>query len=310
MSRLSLPIACVLVCAAAGCSKKEPSRPSSQNDARRTVFTVNYPLAFFAERLAPQRVKVVFPAPADVDPAFWKPSPEEIGRYQAADVILRNGAGYAKWTRIATLPNDRIVATADGCVGAFLPSGESGTHQHGPEGAHAHAGTAFTTWLDLRLARCQAEHVKEALLRLAPADESSVEARFTTLADALTELDTRLRSAGKALGGRPLAASHPVYQYLENAYGLNVQSLHWEPDQSLDADAIEELDALLERHPATRMLWEAPPSGQTKRFLAERNVEVVVFEPAANRPKSGDFLSVMRANVARLACAAGSEPCP
>ena len=39
--------------------------------ARALVYTVNYPLAYFAERLAPEGTEVVFPAPPDVDP----PSP-------------------------------------------------------------------------------------------------------------------------------------------------------------------------------------------------------------------------------------------
>ena len=34
------------------------------------IYTVNYPLAYFAERIAGDQAKVVFPAPPGVDPAF------------------------------------------------------------------------------------------------------------------------------------------------------------------------------------------------------------------------------------------------
>ena len=35
------------------------------------VYTVNYPLQYFAERIAGDLVEVVLPVPADIDPAFW-----------------------------------------------------------------------------------------------------------------------------------------------------------------------------------------------------------------------------------------------
>jgi len=311
VSRLA---ACLIAWAAASCttacSKKEPAPAPAHDDTPQTVFAVNYPLTYFAERVAPESVEIVLPAPANVDPAFWKPTWEDIGRYQAAGLILLNGAGYAKWTRTATLPTSRVVVTADGCIDAFLPSGQSGTHRHGPEGEHAHEETAFTTWLDLRLARCQAEHIEQALARLVPTARSSIEERFATLGGELEDLDARLRRSGEAWAGRPMIASHPVYQYLGNAYGLNIESLHFEPDEALDPDAIQALDAVLSRHPATLMLWEANPRSETTRLLADRGIEVVVFEPAANRPSTGDFLTVMRANAQRLGCATGADACP
>ncbi|RLA05886.1 MAG: zinc ABC transporter substrate-binding protein, partial [Gammaproteobacteria bacterium] len=59
--------------------------------------TVNYPLAYFAERIGGEQVEVGFPVPADVDPAFWSPAADAVAAYQAADVIILNGATYAKW---------------------------------------------------------------------------------------------------------------------------------------------------------------------------------------------------------------------
>ena len=38
------------------------------------IYTVNYPLAYFAERIGGDLAQVTFPAPPDVDPAFWMPN--------------------------------------------------------------------------------------------------------------------------------------------------------------------------------------------------------------------------------------------
>ena len=303
-------IALLLALAALGCSKKDASQAPAGADLRpRSVYTVNYPLAYFAERLAPEGIEVVFPAPPQVDPAFWTPSADEIGRYQHAELILLNGAGYAGWARYATLPKSKVIVTAAGCRDAFLDSGEAVSHQHGLDGDHAHAGSAFTTWLDIRLARCQADHLADALLELAPAEKGSIDSKRVALDDDLKRIDGLLRDAAKGWGERPLLASHPVYQYLADAYGLRIESMHLEPELALTPDDIASLDSLLARHAATLMLWEAPPLSGTEQQLRERGIVSVVFNPAAQRPSDGDFLTVMTGNAKRLACATGAEPC-
>ena len=51
-----------------------------------TVAVVNYPLKYFAERIAGNHVNVIFPIPADIDPAFWIPEPEGVLAFQSADL--------------------------------------------------------------------------------------------------------------------------------------------------------------------------------------------------------------------------------
>jgi zinc transport system substrate-binding protein len=304
-------IVSVLACVAIGCSKEEALQAGASTGVRpQSVYTVNYPLAYFAKRLAPEGVEVVFPAPPDVDPAFWKPTPDAIGLYQGAGLILLNGVGYARWARYATLPESRIVVTATRCRDAFLQTGEAATHQHGPDGEHAHEDIAFTTWLDMRLARCQARRVADALAELTPAQREAIMAESATLDDDLAKIDARLRAAGRAWGAQPILASHPVYQYLADAYDMRIESMHLEPDHPLSPEDIQALDALLARHPAKLMLWEAQPLPASEEQLRARGVTSIVFDPAAQPPANGDFLTVMTANAKRLACASGGEACP
>mgnify|MGYP001811826481 FL=1 len=306
-----LTLVATLIALSFGCSKKSAPDAVGERaaDGPLTVYTVNYPLSFFAEQIAPADARVVFPAPQGTDPAFWKPSVEAVQGYQRASLILRNGAGYAHWTRYATLPKNRVVLTAAGCRERFLPNDRSVQHQHGPEGAHQHGDLAFTTWLDLKLAACQAANIRDALLARAPGDTDAITAKSSELQTELLSIDGRLRRAGDALRGRPILASHPVYQYLADAYGLSVVSMHFEPEQALTADDWRALDAAVERHPAALMLWEGPPLQATEEGLRKRGIEVVVFDPASQTPASGDFLSIMNANAERLECAAGATAC-
>ena len=52
------------------------------------------------------------------------------------------------------------------------------------------------------------------------------------------------------------------------------------------------------------MLWEAEPTPDTARALANRAVTIVVFDPAGGR-RGADFLTIMRGNLANLAAALG-----
>ena len=77
--------------------------PVSASDGTLSVYTVNYPLKYFAERIGGPYLKATLPTPPGQDPVYWTPSIADISAYQQADLILLNGAGYAKWTTKASL---------------------------------------------------------------------------------------------------------------------------------------------------------------------------------------------------------------
>jgi zinc transport system substrate-binding protein len=261
------------------------------------VYSVNYPLADFAERIGGSEVQVVFPAPPETDPAFWSPDAATVGRYQRADLVLLNGAGYARWVARASLSRRRVVDTSHGFRDRYIATQGVTAHSHSGSAKHSHTGTAFVTWLDLDLAREQARAIADALIGSRPASREAFEARFARLATELEQLDTELRQAFAPLVGQPLLASHPVYQYLARRYELDLQSVTWEPDTDPGAGAWQELEQLHESHPARWMLWEAAPREETASRLLALGIGSIVFDPCPNRPASGDFGSTMRANL-------------
>jgi zinc transport system substrate-binding protein len=265
-----------------------------------TVYAVNYPLAYFAERIGAKHVDVHFPAPPLIDPAFWKPGPEIIASYQMADMILLSGAGYARWTRHASLPRRKLIDTSRSFRAAYLARGKSPVHQHGPSGEHTHGEIAFTTWLDPQQAIAQARAIQAAFARRLPDVAMDLERRADALVGDLEQLDRELEAALAASAGESWLASHPVYPYLARRYGLDLRSLTWEPDREPRDEDWQALDALLAARPARWMLWEALPLERTRALLAERGVQVVVFEVLGNRPEQGDYLSRMRANLDAL----------
>ena len=265
-----------------------------------SVFTVNYPLAYFAERIGGDLVTVTFPAPGDVDPAYWAPGPEKVAEYQQADLILLNGVGYAKWLQRATLPAGKMADTSRSFENRWVPLEGGAVHSHGLEGEHSHKGYAFTTWLDPLLAIEQARSVAQALREALPEHEDRLQVSLEALVTDLQQLDGALMSATEGIGGQPLLFSHPVYQYLISRYGLNARSVHWEPDQEPNDDQWQELQAIVDESAAQWMIWEGQATKATVGRLAELGIQSAVYAPCANRPSDGDLLSVMRLNVTTL----------
>jgi len=302
-------IGCIIVTLAiamisTGCGKQDaadsPQRDSESSAAIPTIYTVNYPLQYFSERIGGNTTEMHMPAPSDEDPAHWKPDVETVTAYQGADLILLNGAGYAKWIDKVSLPTAKLFDTGKRFKDDLIALTNDVTHTHGPGGKHAHGAVAFTTWLDPTLAIQQAEAIKEALSKLLPEKAADFQRNFATLKADLLALDVALKDAAGQNSDRPVIFSHPVYQYLERRYALNGRSVHWEPDEAPSDQMWKELDALLIDHPAKWMIWEGAPLPNTADKLKAMGLKSIILNPCGNTPDSGDYLSVMNANARAL----------
>ena len=67
----------IVVLLITGCAEREatdpPAATATTENSKLLVYVVNDPLKYFAERIGGDLVQVEFPAPPDVDPAFWSP---------------------------------------------------------------------------------------------------------------------------------------------------------------------------------------------------------------------------------------------
>ena len=262
-----------------------------------TVYVVNYPLKYFAERIAGDHANVVFPAPADVDPAFWMPDIKTISEYQKADLILLNGARYGKWLSKVSLPRSKMVNTSLKFKDRYITMKEAVTHSHGQGGAHAHESIAFTTWIDLELAAKQAKSIADALSRKRSALRKTFQKNYKALEKDLLTLDQALVAVVSKDLSKYFIGSHPVYDYLARRYGLNIKSVHWEPDEAPSDVQWMELQSILKKHPAEWMIWEGNPMKKSVERLKSIGINSIVFDPCGKVPIKGDLLSVMRQNI-------------
>jgi zinc transport system substrate-binding protein len=192
------------------------------------------------------------------------------------------------------------VDTSAGFRDAYVRIEQAVVHSHGTGGIHSHEGIASTTWLDFEQASKQAQAVAEALIRKRPEWKTLVAENLEALGADLAELDKKARDIVHAKPDQPLLASHPVYQYLEQRYGLHLQSMHWEPTVMPVATEWTGLTKIRMKHPARWMLWEAVPTPEIAKRLKAMGIGSLEFSPCAQRPASGDFLSEMQRNLENL----------
>jgi zinc transport system substrate-binding protein len=286
----------------AGCSGETEEGVGGQpkGSGRPVVYASNYPLKYFAERISAPLVDVRLRVPAGEDPAFWKPTPEDVQALQQADLVVLNGASYESWLKNVSLPTSRLVDTSEGFREQFIAQEEATTHSHGLDGEHQHSATAFTTWLDLALAVEQARAIKDAFSRRWPEHKGQFGAQFQKLAQELEALDAEIKEIVKGAPSVAVVFSHPVYQYLARRYGLNGRSVHWEPHEMPSDSMWQEFTTLLRSHPAKWMIWEDEPMEDTVKRLHDLGVASIVFDPCGNTPEKGDLLDVMRRNIRDL----------
>jgi zinc transport system substrate-binding protein len=193
-----------------------------------------------------------------------------------------------------------MVDTSASFADNYIGLDDAVTHSHGPEGKHAHGNIAFTTWIDFAQAAEQARSIKDAFVKLEPEQQASFEANFRTLERELLDLDAQMQDVASKIGKEPLLVSHPVYQYWTRRYGLNVRSVHWEPDSFPDEGMWSELEKLRQEHRSSWMIWEDEPLAGISEQLKKVGVRSAVFNPCGNRPAEGDFVTVMRSNIENL----------
>ncbi|MCA9290721.1 MAG: zinc ABC transporter substrate-binding protein [Phycisphaerales bacterium] len=289
-----------------GCDTSPPPPPVTA--APEGIATTFYPITDFARRIAGDLVEVVCPLPDDEDPIFWSPSDEAIRAYQAARVILVNGAGFEQWVSRVSLPRDRVVETAARLDAPFITY-QSMTHQHGLGGAHTHEGIDGHTWVDPVNAVAQADVILDAVVKAWPDHAATFRTNHAALVADLRTLDARLVALAPRMRETTVLCSHPAYNYLARRYGWTVTNFGLDPEAPLsDAD----IDAIVARigppDRPTLLLWESAPLAASVSALEAAGIRNVVFSPMEHAPDGGrDYVAAMRDTIAALAASVGAE---
>ncbi len=297
-------LAVIAILAGGLCCAKKPE--SAKADGKPVVYTAFYPVKYFAERIGGDAVKVVCPVPADEDAIFWKPDEKTLSAFQKADLIILNGAEFAKWVGKVSLPEAKVVNTAKPFEKNFINFKNAVTHSHGPAGTHTHKGIDGHTWLDPVNAKTQAEEIRKALVKHFPKHKEAFEKNFAALAADLDGLKRSLLELSGTYDDKPMFCSHPAYNYIGRRFKWNISNLDLDPEEMPGDETFAEIKKAKKDFPAKYILWEAFPKKEiAERFKKELGLESIEFSPCElldeeTLKKGTDYLSVMKQNIKNI----------
>jgi zinc transport system substrate-binding protein len=257
---------------------------------RQDVVAAFYPLAFVAQEIGGDGVRVTNLTPTGAEPHDVELSARDVERIQSADVVLYLGRDFQPAVEEAV--RDAHGETIDLLSGFELrPGVEEG------------AAIDPHVWLDpVRFAQI-ARRVGDALDRPGAAER---------LAERLTSLDGEFRKGLAHCARREIVTSHAAFGYLAARYGLEqIPITGVSPEAEPTARDLEHVVAEVRKTGATTIFFETLVSPRLSNTVArEVGARTAVLDPIEGltedeADRGGDYFSVMRANLASLRKALG-----
>lgn len=189
-----------------------PGPARAQSAAPKRVVATFTVLADMAQNVAGDAVLVESLTRPGAEIHDYEPTPLDVVRARAADLVLWNGLGLERWFErfFDRLGGGRAVVLTEGI--APIGIGE-GPYQNQP---NPHA------WMSPTLALVYVENIRRALTALEPARAEVFAANAAAYAAQIRAVDARLRDrlAGLPAGSRVLATCEGAFSYLTRDYAL------------------------------------------------------------------------------------------
>jgi zinc transport system substrate-binding protein len=251
-----------------------------------------YPLAWAAEQVGGPRVDVLDLTPPGVEAHDTNLSARQVADVDNADVVLILGyLGFQPQVeQAARRASGRVVEVAQGIH--LRPSQERGL-----------SGDPHV-WLDPILMEQITLTITKALAAADPSGKSGYDQRAARVAGELAALDSSYRSGLSACRFTSFVTTHEAFGYLAGQYGLGqigIEGLTPEAEPSADQLRTAEA-AITESRAAPAVFYEGTAEGQRigRTVAASVGVPALPLGTLEFDPAPGDYLSVMRANLASL----------
>jgi zinc transport system substrate-binding protein len=274
---------------------------SESSGEDRTIVAAFYPLAYAAERIAPD-AEVSNLTPAGAEPHDLELTPRDVEDIDAADFIFYLGSGFMPVLEDAASGHTGGVDLLEGLE--LLEGGDE--HGHGAEDAAGPADEGELdphVWLDPMRYAALARRIADAIGQPKAADD---------LVEDLEKLDGEFREGLEACERHTIVTSHAAFRYLAAAYGLEQIALTGvSPEAEPSAKAIEALVEEVEEEGATTVFFETLVSPDLAETVArEAGATTEVLNPLEGLTEEeldagADYFSVMRENLEALRAALG-----
>ena len=273
-----------------------------------TVVTSIHPYFDLVRQLAGRRAEVVRLLPPGASPHTFDPTPRDVARVAAADLIVLNGridtwleglidASGSQGSVLVIL--DVIdLALVDGDRGAEVGTAESDRDDE-LSGVNPHV------WLD-PLAMVQAvEALSERLAELDPEDADGYRSNAAALVADLIELDRELAVILACAQGAPFVPFHDAWPHFARRYGLNlIVEIEPFPGREPSPRYLVAALAQIAAAEATAVFAERQLNGRPAEVVAESaGVDLYILDPLGGTEGLDSYQQLLRYNASVIAAA-------
>jgi zinc/manganese transport system substrate-binding protein len=144
----------------------------------------------------------------DQDPHLFEVSPSVARDVSAASIVVYNGIDYDPWMErllgAARSANRKTIVVAD------LVGKKNGENPH--------------IWHDPATMSVLAKRLSDTLIAEDPVDKAGYEQRLAHFDESLRPLKAKIRELRQRFAGTPVTATEPIYGYMFDALGMDVQN--------------------------------------------------------------------------------------
>jgi len=271
------------------------------------IETSIYPLKEFAASVAGERGEVRLLLPPGAEIHTWQPRPGDLIRLAECDLFIYIGADLEPWVAdIMRGLAGRKIETLEAAQGLdLIREPEDRGHGHGSE----KDGTFDPhVWLDLELAGCIVDLIRDKLAAIDPEGASIYRRNAETYRERLRVLDSKLKTE---LGTCPrktfILAGHAAFGYLARRYGLEQVALYGlSPDSQPTPGRLIDIVGLAREKGIKVIFFEKAASPDVAKALSrELGATTLVLNPGHNLTraeiaKGVGFIDIMEENLRNL----------
>lgn len=209
---------CILIMSVtlAACSNKQPENNISVNNKevenRISVIVSFNPLKEFAEVIGGEKVSVKVIVPEGTEPHDFEPKPRDMESINNAKIFVYNGLGMESWVdkTLSSINNKNLVSVdASKSTDVIKNSNQADPH----------------IWLSLKEAKIEANNIKEALIKVDPANKDYYEKNYDNFSGKLDNLYNEYKVKFDSISDKNFVTGHDAFAYLCRDFGLDENSV-------------------------------------------------------------------------------------
>ncbi len=282
------PITIVLLTLLVGLSAACGGGDEEADDSRRSVVTAFYPLTYIATAVAGDEADVSSVTPAGVEPHDIELTAAQVRRVSEADLLVYIGQGFqpAVDELVPEVANTLDVLTV-------RPPGARTNDPH--------------IWLDPILMAGITDTVADALSKIDASNSKTYRKNADELITRINELDDNFSNGLSRCDRRTIVTTHESFGHLADRFNLEQVGIAGiDPDQEPTARRLNEVANIVEAENVTTIFFETLlPEDLAETVAGETGAETAVLDPLESPPRTGDYISAMRTNLAALRTAMG-----